>query len=158
MLPADYHWQFTHIGGGPLLKPLQEQAEQLGIADRINWLGAQPQEAVLKAYRRSDLFVLASRIVADGDRDGLPNVLMEAQSQGLCCIATDISGIPELLTHDENGLMVAPENPQQLMEQLSRLITQPALREQLGREGLQRLHQHFDVETGIDQLINLFQR
>lgn len=157
-LPKTLHWRFTHIGGGPLLGTLKKQAEQLGISKHIEWRGSQAQEVVLEAYRNSDLFVLASKVVADGDRDGLPNVLMEAQSQGLCCMATDISGIPELLEQDINGVMVPPDDPDTLARQLERLITQPALRRELGENGLRRLHQNFDVELGINQLVTLFSK
>nr|CAA6829278.1 MAG: Glycosyl transferase, group 1 family protein [uncultured Thiotrichaceae bacterium] len=157
-LPNDYHWRLTHIGGGELLKDLQQQAEQLGIASHIQWLGSQPQEAVLAAYRSNDLFVLASKVVADGDRDGLPNVLMEAQSQGVCCLATDISGIPELLQHEVTGLMVPAERPDKLTEQLQRLITQPELRRQLGTQGKHYLRQNFSLKQGIDHLVDLFQQ
>ena len=157
MLPAELNWHFTHIGGGALLKPLQAQAEALGIADRISWLGALPQEEVLQSYRNSDLFVLASKIIADGDRDGLPNVLMEAQSQALCCLATNISGIPELITSGENGLLVDSESPEQLAEALQTLIQQPELRNTLGKAGQTHLRENFDVEQGIDQLVDLFQ-
>lgn len=157
-LPGELEWRFTHIGGGELLKHLKRQAEQLGISDRIEWLGALPQKEVLQAYRNSDLFVLASKIVADGDRDGLPNVLMEAQSQGLCCLATDISGIPELITSEENGILVPSENPNELAKALERLIKDHELRLSLGKKGQTNLKENFDVEIGIDQLIDLFQK
>ncbi|WP_261842368.1 glycosyltransferase family 4 protein [Aliamphritea ceti] len=157
MLPADLNWHFTHIGGGSLLKPLQAQAEELGLSQRISWLGALPQEDVLEAYRNSDLFVLASKIIADGDRDGLPNVLMEAQSQALCCLATNISGIPELISSGKNGLLVDSESPTQLAEALQTLIRQPQLRDTLGKAGQTYLRENFDVEQGIDQLVDLFQ-
>lgn len=156
MLPDDLNWRFIHIGGGTLLDTLKQQAEKLGIADKIEWRGALPQEQVLAAYRDSDMFVLASKIVADGDRDGLPNVLMEAQSQGLCCLATDISGIPELITNNENGLLVRPEDPQGLAQALQRLISDDQLRLQLGQAGKKHLRENFDVEIGIDQLVDLF--
>lgn len=79
-LPRELHWRLTHVGGGPLLPDLQEMAARLNLADRIEWQGAQAQQAVFRAYREADLFVLASRVAEDGDRDGLPNVLLEAQS------------------------------------------------------------------------------
>ena len=69
-LPADLHWRLVHIGGGPLLTELKEWATRRGLASRIEWRGAETQQAVLNAYREADLFVLASRIAADGDRDG----------------------------------------------------------------------------------------
>lgn len=156
MLPKELNWHFTHIGGGGLLDSLKQQAAELGISEHISWQGALPQEEVLAAYRNSDLFVLASKIVADGDRDGLPNVLMEAQSQALCCLATNISGIPELITSGENGTLVSSESPKELAEALEMLITQPELRKKMGKAGQQHLRDNFDVELGIDQLIELF--
>ncbi len=156
-LDKSLHWQFTHIGGGEILADLQAQARELGIDKNIRWLGAQPQLEVLKAYRKSDLFVLASKIVADGDRDGMPNVLMEAQSQAVCCLATDISGIPELITSAENGVLVPSNDPQALSEALSDLLVNGEKREQLGTCGQSQLHQRFDVKIGIDQLQVLFE-
>ncbi len=111
---------------------LKALADDLGIAARISWKGALAQEDVLEHYRRADIFALACRIAADGDRDGLPNVLVEAASQKLACVSTDISGVPELLTHEENGMVVPPEDPQALAQALERMIREPALRRRLG--------------------------
>ncbi|MGC3834093.1 glycosyltransferase [Moritella viscosa] len=122
----------------------------------IKWQGAQPQLTVLEAYRESDLFVLASKIVADGDRDGMPNVLMEAQSQSVCCLATDISGIPELIDSGENGVLVESNNVDQLAAALEALLRDGEKRERLGLEGQKQLHRRFDVKIGIDQLEKLF--
>jgi len=155
-LPKDLHWQLTHIGGGGILKGLRQQAQELGIDKHIEWQGAQPQLAVLEAYRESDLFVLASKIVADGDRDGMPNVLMEAQSQSVCCLATDISGIPELIDSGENGVLVESNHVDQLAAALEDLLRDGEKRERLGVEGQKQLHQRFDVKIGIDQLEKLF--
>ena len=66
---------------------------------------------MLAHYRQADMFALACRITADGDRDGLPNVLVEASSQGLPCISTDISGVPELLDDGDNGAGRAADDP-----------------------------------------------
>ncbi|QFI38377.1 glycosyltransferase family 4 protein [Moritella marina ATCC 15381] len=155
-LPKDLHWQLTHIGGGGILKALRQQAKALGIEQHIEWQGAQPQLTVLEAYRESDLFVLASKIVADGDRDGMPNVLMEAQSQSVCCLATDISGIPELIDSGENGVLVESNNVAQLTAALDDLLRSGEKRERLGAEGQKQLHRRFDVKIGIDQLEKLF--
>jgi len=155
-LPGDMHWRFTHIGGGAILKELQQQAEKLGIEEYIEWCGALPQTEVLQAYRESDLFVLASKIVADGDRDGMPNVLMEAQSQALCCVATDISGIPELIDNGENGVLVESNNALQLCSALRELMVNGEKREQLGLTGQVQLRRRFDVKIGVDQLQKLF--
>src|SRR6202043_1395139 len=111
LLPRDLAWRFTHIGGGPLLDGLKRQATALGIAARIDWRGSQAQEAVLAAYREADIFALASRIAGDGDRDGLPNVLLEAQSQRLAAVATALPGIAELIEPEITGILVPPGDP-----------------------------------------------
>ena len=118
-LPADLHWRWTHIGGGQLKKALAQQADDAGISDRVDWLGARAQADVFEAYRGSDLFVLPSRIAGDGDRDGLPNVLMEAQSQGLACLATAVAGIPEVIDDGETGRLVPPDDAPALSEALA---------------------------------------
>ncbi len=93
-LPPALHWRYTHVGGGPLRKDLEAQAARLGLAERVTWQGALAQDRVLDAYRRADLFVLASRIAPDGDRDGLPNVLLEAGAMELASAATSDRGDP----------------------------------------------------------------
>ena len=155
-LPAPLHWRFAHIGGGPLLPQLRQQAEQLGIDGRIVWHGAQAQAAVIEACRAADLFVLASRKDKDGDMDGLPNVLMEAQSQGLACLSTSFSAIPELILDGETGLLVPPNDAPALSAALTRLIADPALRQQLGSAGEQRVRTQFSMRAGIDALARRF--
>jgi glycosyltransferase involved in cell wall biosynthesis len=155
-LPADLHWRFVHIGGGSVLDEMKALAAKLGIADRITWKGALDQQDVLAHYRSSDIFTLACRITADGDRDGLPNVLVEASSQKLVCISTDVSGVPELLTDGVNGFVVPPENPDALAAALERAIRNPALRRQLGEAAEARVRQEFDHHTSIRQLKALF--
>lgn len=149
-LPPELHWRFEHIGGGELLDQLRRQADELGLSKRIEWLGALPQADVLARYRSADLFVLPSKISSDGDRDGLPNVLMEAQSQGLACLSTHISGIPELIEHGRTGWLVEQKNSAELAQALGELITRPALRQRLGAAGCRHVRQAFAMERGID--------
>lgn len=155
-LPSKLHWHLVHIGGGALAPALAARASALGLAPRITWLGAQPQERVLAEYRRADLFVLASRIAGDGDRDGLPNVLMEAQSQGLPCVSTRVSAIPELIEHEATGLLVPPGDPVALAATLERLMRDPRDRARLGAAGCQRVRADFSLSAGIDTLARRF--
>ncbi|MGF1610493.1 MAG: glycosyltransferase family 4 protein [Kiloniellales bacterium] len=155
-LPPGLAWRFVHIGGGPLLPQLKARADHLGLAGRIDWLGAQAQEAVLARYRAADLFVLASRIAKDGDRDGLPNVLLEAQSQALPCLATRVSAIPELIEDEVTGLLVPPGDPAVLAAALTRLIGDPTLRARLGTAGAERMRRDFALDGGIDALAARF--
>ncbi len=151
-LPAELHWRFVHIGGGPLLPRLQSLAYRRGLAGRIEWLGPQSQDEVLRRYGQADLFVLACRVARDGDRDGLPNVLVEAQSQGLACVATRLSAIPELLQDGVSGLLVGPGDTAGLSGALARLITDPRMRERFGEAGKRRVEALFSFEHGIERL------
>ncbi|HTZ76322.1 MAG TPA: glycosyltransferase family 4 protein [Stellaceae bacterium] len=155
-LPADLHWRLVHIGGGPMLAELREWAAQRGLSQRIEWRGAQAHEAVLAAYRDADLFVLASRVAADGDRDGLPNVLLEAQSQRLAVIATSLPAIAELIETNVTGVLVPAADPAALSAALERLIRAPLERARLAAAGEARVRAHFTLEAGVDMLAAKF--
>jgi glycosyltransferase involved in cell wall biosynthesis len=154
-LPKALHWRFVHIGGGGLIDKLTTQAGRLGIADRIEWRGAQAQESVITEYRKSDIFALACRIASDGDRDGLPNVLVEASSQGVACISTDISGVPELISDGETGLLVPSENADRLSAGLARLIGDPQLRFRIGAAAEKKVRAEFDHQKSVAFLSEL---
>jgi glycosyltransferase involved in cell wall biosynthesis len=156
LLPRCLEWRFVHIGGGVLSTALKNQARRLGLSGRTQWHGALAFPEVLAAYRKADLFVLASKIVTDGDRDGLPNVLMEAQSQRLPCIATDVSGIPELIEHNATGMLVPPNNPPALAAALEMLIGDPMRRAKLAAAGESRVRSAFSSTTGIEDLAMRF--
>ena len=149
LLPPTLAWQLDIVGGGPLKAKLVARAKSLGIADKIRWLGTLAQAEILGHYRASDLFPLNCRVSDDGDRDGLPNVLMEAQSQGLACVSTEVSAIPELIHNGETGLLVPPNDPSALAAAIARAIRDPVLRQRLGEAGRARVTGHFGYSAGI---------
>ncbi len=155
-LPKHLHWHFTHIGDGALLPALKSQAKKLAIDDRITWMGAQPQDRVIESYRAADMFVLANCVAQDGDMDGLPNVMMEAQSQGLACVSTELSAIPELIEDGITGVLVPPDDEYALSSALARVISNPSLRAQLGKAGLGRVREKFSHHQGVEQLAAKF--
>lgn len=156
LLPQDCHWHFTHIGGGDELKRLKAEADRSGLSQKMAWLGARDQLDVLAAYRDADFFVLPSLIAGDGDRDGLPNVLMEAQSQGLACLSTTVSGIPELISDGKTGVLVQPGDIAALSAALASLIADPERRRALGEAGERQVRHHFDHKVGLLNLLRLF--
>jgi glycosyltransferase involved in cell wall biosynthesis len=152
----ELHWRFVHVGGGPLKAQMERRARSLGIAGRVEWRGAATQQEVLAQYRRADLFAVASRVASDGDRDGLPNVLGEALSQGLACVATRVSAIPELLRDGVTGLLVEENDPDGLARALESLIASPPRRAALGYAGRARVSESFGLEANIESLARKF--
>jgi glycosyltransferase involved in cell wall biosynthesis len=149
-LPPALHWRFEHIGAGELSDALKAQAAARGIAERCLWHGAQPQHVVFAALARADLFVLAAKKAADGDQDGLPNVLMEAAQQGLAIVSTRAAAIGEFITDGENGLLVAPGAPGELAAALARLVGEPDLRRRLASRASEIVHTRFSFDSGVD--------
>jgi glycosyltransferase involved in cell wall biosynthesis len=154
-LPPELNWHWQHIGAGKRFEALQDHAERLGLNDRITWCGAQDQTFVIDAYRNSDLFVLPSRQAADGDQDGLPNVLMEAQTQALACLSTNFTAIPELIDDGRTGLLVPPGDVEALAEALADLIRSPERRNAIGMAGYERVRRDFRAEDGIAEIARL---
>jgi glycosyltransferase involved in cell wall biosynthesis len=154
-LPPDCRWRWVHIGGGEGLTHLKAEAGRLGLSARIDWLGAQPQDIVIAQYARADLFLLPSRLARNGDRDGLPNVLMEAQIMGLPVVGTRMAAIPELVIDGETGILVEPDDADALARALSALITDPARRARLAAAGHARVRARFGADGGLDHLAAL---
>ena len=145
------------IGTGPLRERLKAQATHLGLDDRVRLLGAQPYEAVCLAYRRASVFALPCQVAADGDRDGIPNVLLEAVASGVPVVSTPVSGVPELIECDRSGLLVEPNNPGMLADALDRVLQSPELRAGLTKAARAKLDPHFSLDHCSARLLALFQ-
>jgi len=144
------------IGTGPLRETLKAQVKQLDLHDRVRLLGAQPHEAVCLAYRRASVFALPCRVAADGDRDGIPNVLIEAVASGVPVVSTPVSGIPELIETDRTGLLVEPNHPAMLADALDRVLQSPELRARLTEAARAKLETHFSLDHCSARLLALF--
>ncbi len=145
----------TLVGYGPQEAKLRRLARTLGLEGRIHWTGPLDHPAVRALYRESDLFVLAPRIVRNGDRDGLPNVVVEALSQGLPVVATRVSALPEIVEDGVNGRLVPPQDPAALAAALTELVADPAARRRLGVAAIRRVAEGWDLEAGADRLAAL---
>lgn len=154
-LPSVLQWRLTHIGGGEMLKALKQQAQALGLADRIIWAGPKAQGEVIAALQEADIFVLPSKQAGDGDRDGLPNVVMEAASQKLPIVATDFAGIPEFVRPGVEGLLVPPGDVDGLAMALAELAGSPEKRAVLGEAAFLRLTTSFSAAAGLDRIAGM---
>jgi colanic acid/amylovoran biosynthesis glycosyltransferase len=133
-------------GGGADHDPLRQQIKKLGLERNIELLGPCSQQRVQQLYRETDLFALASFA------EGVPVVLMEAMAMEIPCLATWITGIPELIRHGEDGWLVPPSDAEALAEAIALLIDDPELRERLGRTGRQRVKERYHLATNIRRL------
>ncbi|SFU94758.1 Glycosyltransferase involved in cell wall bisynthesis [Methylobacterium sp. 174MFSha1.1] len=157
-LPPDLHWRLAHVGGGEALAALRAKAAALGLSQKVVFLGAKPQPEVVALLREADLFVLPAKRAPSGDRDGLPNVIMEAASQGLAVVATDFAGIPEFLRDGIEGRLVPPGDWGGLSNAVNLLARDPAERTRLAVAALARLRAEFGAEAGFETVARLLRR
>jgi len=151
-------FQVEIIGNGPQHQALENQVTQLGLNDWVRLVGAQTHDMVCRAYQRASIFALPCMVAGDGDRDGIPNVLLEAMSGGVPVVSTPVSGIPELIESERDGLLVPPSNPARLAEALDRLLTSPQLRERLARAARAKIEAQFSIHRSSTQLMALFEQ
>ena len=149
------HVTLTIVGYGPEEAALRALARTLDLEARVSWTGQLDHPGVRALYRQSDLFVLAPRIAPSGDRDGLPNVVVEALSQGLPVVATRAAALAEIVDDGVNGRLVPPEDPAALAEALDSLVADPMARRRLGAAGIRRVAEGWDVEVSVERLVGL---
>jgi glycosyltransferase involved in cell wall biosynthesis len=145
------------IGDGPLRGTLESQIRGLGLTDVVEFLGAQPHENVRLAYGRASLFVLPCTVAENGDRDGIPNVLLEAMASGVPVVSTEISGIPELIESERHGLLVPPNDPVRLADAMDRVLASAELPERLARTARSKIEAEFSLDHGTARLLAAFQ-
>jgi len=138
-----YDFRCEIVGEGPKRAELEALITDLNLDDTLILCGALPHAEVLAKYAQAALFALACVLAEDGDRDGIPNVLLEAMARQVPVASTQFSGIPEVVEDGLTGLLVPPRDAEALASALARLLDDPDLRESLGRAGRQR------VEEGI---------
>ncbi|MEM9417723.1 MAG: glycosyltransferase family 4 protein [Planctomycetota bacterium] len=144
--------QLNLVGDGPEMANLQALADELGVADRITFAGAQPNHVVREMMGQADVFVLPCQEAADGDRDGIPVVLMEAMARNVCVVSGDLETIRELVADNKTGLMVQPGAVDELGEVLVRLSRDPSLRKRLADAGRARVAEEFSMSVNLDRL------
>ncbi len=140
------------VGDGPQRPQLEKQAHQLGIADRIVFEGWKKQDELLELYRSSDLCVLSSFA------EGIPVVLMEAMATGVPCVAPRITGIPELIRHGIEGLLVTPSYTEELAGAIAELMDKPELRRQMAKLCRERIADKYDLRKNVLHLSEVFSR
>ncbi|MFZ9630303.1 MAG: glycosyltransferase [Ilumatobacteraceae bacterium] len=144
------------VGDGPLRADLVSLAESLGLGEAVHFAGSSDSHEVAAAYGRCSMVVLPCRIDGDGDRDGLPTVILEAMARGLPVISTDIVGISEVVQHERTGLLVAPDDPAALAAAVARLHGDPGLAAGLGAAARELVAERHDPSRTVRQLREVF--
>ncbi|MGE0128827.1 MAG: glycosyltransferase family 4 protein [Blastocatellales bacterium] len=152
-----YRFRCQIIGGaGPCAQQVASLIHELELEDTVTLRPAVTQEELRMIYQQATLFTLPCQIVENDDRDGIPNVLVEAMAVGLPVVSTNVSGIPELIEHGVSGLLAPQKDARALADAIAELLDAPALRQRLGKAAREKVCQLFDSESNILTLHQLF--
>jgi glycosyltransferase involved in cell wall biosynthesis len=148
----------TIIGDGPLRSPLERLVHELRLTGHVSLLGAQPITHTLEQMRRADAFILCSKAADDGDKEGTPAVLLEAQLIGLPCVATRHAGIPETIPLENHRLLATEGSVEEISERLSWLVgSTTATIDAIVTRGRQFVAEQFDLGTQVAHLRTIYE-
>jgi glycosyltransferase involved in cell wall biosynthesis len=143
-------------GDGPLQEDLVQLRDELGLSERVEFMGAGDSDEIVDALATADAFVLTPTTTEDGDRDGIPNVLVEAMACGLPVVSTTAGGIAELVADEVNGLLSMPEDVPAIAENIARILTDAGLRGRMGAAGRDAVEADYDVDVAARRLESIF--
>lgn len=149
--------EYLIAGDGPLRNKLEDLVSELDIKSYIKFLGAVEQNEVLKLYQQAHIFVLSSITANNGDQEGIPVVLMEAQAAGLPIISTFHTGIPEAVFDGKSGFLVPEKDVDALTEKLEYLIEHPEIWPDMGRYGRKYVEGKYDIRKLNQKLVEIYQ-
>jgi glycosyltransferase involved in cell wall biosynthesis len=141
----DLNWEWRIAGDGPQMQALQSLAQELGIDDRVFFLGWQSRQQILESYQQANVFLFPSR------HEGMPNAILEAMSSGLPVIATCIAGNEELVVEGQTGYLVPAEDIENLQNALKRILNDSALRREMGEASRRRVEENYSWESTAQQ-------
>ncbi len=150
------NFRCTIIGDGDLREALERQIEELDLASFVSLAGALAREDVRRIVSRATVLCAPCVIGADGNRDGLPTVLLEAMALGTPCVSTPVTGIPEVVRDGQTGLMVEEHAPVQCAEALERLLDDPSFARTISRNARDLIEHEFDIHRNTAQMRELF--
>ncbi|MDJ0569300.1 MAG: glycosyltransferase [Pleurocapsa sp. MO_192.B19] len=144
------------VGQGSLTAKLQTLTKQLGIDQRVRFLGAQPHETVLQLMQQAEIFALPSQVAKSGECEGLPIVILEASACGVPVVSTYHSGIPEAVIDGETGFLVSEKDDQSLAEKLNLLLSDRALGKKMGQQARELINEKFDIRKQTTKLEGIY--
>ncbi len=152
----DIDFQCQIIGSGPLQDVLKADIQQRGLQHKVMMLGPLPQRDVIACLQEAAVFAAPCVVGADGNRDGLPTVLLEAMALGVPCISTDVTGIPEAIKHNHTGIIVPQKDVTALARELEHLLSHPQERTRLAQQARRLIERDFDIHKNTEALRSVF--
>ncbi len=143
------------VGSGPDYQALDTLIQALGVTSRVKLMGALQHQQVRENLKQSDIFVLNCVTAPDGDEEGIPGSIMEALALGLPVVSTSHTGVPELVTHMQSGLIATEYNKEALLKMLQKIIDQSELWPTFTKNGRQKVETEFERNNESDKLLNL---
>lgn len=148
--------RLTLMGGGPLKATLEQQSKDLGVAERVTFTGFLPSAKLAEALNEAHIYLHPSRTGSDGNREGVPNAMLEAMSTGIPVVATKHGGIPEAITDGESGLLVEENDAPALAAAVLRLIEDATLRKRIAQQGSKAVQTNFNRQTQDQALVKFY--
>lgn len=158
LVDAGHNFRCLIVGDGPERPLLEQLIGENSLEACVSLEGVVFQEHLKEYLNRADVFVLPCIVASDGDRDGIPNTLIEAMAMGIPTLSTYVSGIPELIEHERTGMIVPEKDDRALAEALGRLLDDEPLRLKLGRAGRQRIEQEYALDKNVEALKTVFEQ
>lgn len=146
------------VGQGELGEQLAREIRQTTLQDRVRIVGPRSQEELRAYYKNAAMLVMPCIVARDGNRDALPTVMLEAMACGLPVIASRVTGTPEIVDHEQTGLVVKPGDPDDLANAITRLMQNPDMRNQLGIAGRAKAESYFNLKTNVAKLRRLLNK
>ncbi len=156
LVKSGVHFECDIIGGGDLNESLHAQIQQLGLADCVSLTGPLPQQEVHKAVCEAAVCAAPCITATTGDRDGLPTVLLESMALGTPCVSTAVTGIPEIIRHEETGLLIPEREPAKLAVAIQRLLEDEPLGTRLSKAARELFEGNFSIDTNTAHMRETF--
>ncbi len=149
--------EYLIVGDGPLRPQLKQLVIDLDVRDCVKLMGWQEQQEVVKTLKNSTIFMAPSITASNGDKEGIPVVLMEAMAMGMPVISTNHSGIPELVENGRSGFLVPEKDVDALFKKLKYVIEHPHMWSDMGRHGRKKVEAEYNINVLNDKLVECFQ-
>jgi colanic acid/amylovoran biosynthesis glycosyltransferase len=148
--------RFTIAGEGPLREKVASLVDELGLGGRVDFAGFLSEEDLCALYHSAHVFVHPSQVTEDQNQEGIPNSMLEAMSTGLPVIATQHGGIPEAVADGRAGLLSAERDVDGLLDHMERLVTEPGLWAEMGRQASADMHENFEQSAQVRKLEDVY--